>query len=491
MLWSLIVPELILGWAFRQWIAAGEIEKEYKKGEVYIFSVRYHVLINPDYGWTKLHGHFLIMGGFSLVNQSSSSVVEIPGADIPKISEFPKEGAQDYRTAMEKLLEDIEAYKCYTALMLERHKHGAEKGSCDRDLSKGDLEHYRNYELGWQLRANISYLRESPGALSFRRFKDLFDDSRIAFPSITAAEICDKSKGDFLSKTIAILQTTWFIVQCLARHHQKLAVTELELITLALASLNGFIYGFWWHKPLGVHVPVPVYLKGSEPVAGRIHHHEQSLVATFFGKDFEEFIKSITFGEYLNTLHLQIASSITSFLQARREETHTYSSSRLLFLWFFGHPFRWFLYIPISTVFKSLYAIINTDTMGPGATHVPTFYATCFDWHTDMILTYFVLPFIAVVFGVLHCLGWNLFFPTKAEQFIWRSASVFITFIPIIVLPFWKYKSRVAMYPALALLSLYVFARFALLMEAVVTLRKQPETAYLAVDWSYFLTHIS
>ena len=60
----------------------------------------------------------------------------------------------------------------------------------------------------------------------------------IDIPIITAAAIEDRSKGDALSKIIAILQTTWFIVQCIARGQQQLAPTELEPVTLALSSLN-------------------------------------------------------------------------------------------------------------------------------------------------------------------------------------------------------------------------------------------------------------
>jgi len=82
----------------------------------------------------------------------------------------------------------------------------------------------------------------------------------IVFPTITAAEIQDKARGDFLSKAIAILQSIWFIVQCIARGKQGLALTELELVTLALASLNGVMYYFWWDKPLGVNEPIKVYL---------------------------------------------------------------------------------------------------------------------------------------------------------------------------------------------------------------------------------------
>src|SRR5258708_29510267 len=81
---------------------------------------------------------------------------------------------------------------------------------------------------------------------------------------ISEEDIKDRSKGDILSKLIAITQTTWFILQCIARGQQKLTLTELELVTLALASLNAITYVFWWHKPLGVQVPIRIYFETEE-----------------------------------------------------------------------------------------------------------------------------------------------------------------------------------------------------------------------------------
>ena len=83
----------------------------------------------------------------------------------------------------------------------------------------------------------------------------------IEIPYLTSEDIEDRSKGDALSKIIAILQTSWFIVQCIARAQQRLALTELELITLGLASLNAVTFAIWWHKPLGVQEPVRIYLE--------------------------------------------------------------------------------------------------------------------------------------------------------------------------------------------------------------------------------------
>ena len=92
-------------------------------------------------------------------------------------------------------------------------------------------------------------------------FEQLLDEGRIDFPTITVNEIDDKSKSDFLAKAIAILQSTWFILQCIARGIQGLSLTELELATLALASLSAITSVFWLRKPLGLQEPVKVYLK--------------------------------------------------------------------------------------------------------------------------------------------------------------------------------------------------------------------------------------
>ena len=97
--------------------------------------------------------------------------------------------------------------------------------------------------------------------LTVDRFKELIMDSKFEFPETTEADIENWSKGDVLFKLIAILQTSWFIIQCVARGQQQLALTELELVTLALASLNAVTFAIWWHKPLGVQEPVKIYLK--------------------------------------------------------------------------------------------------------------------------------------------------------------------------------------------------------------------------------------
>ncbi|TFK70479.1 hypothetical protein BDN72DRAFT_722282, partial [Pluteus cervinus] len=62
-------------------------------------------------------------------------------------------------------------------------------------------------------------------------------------------QVQDRSKGDFLSKGLVTLQTSWFTLECIARFQRHLPITELEVVTLAFAVLNIITYGFWWDKP--------------------------------------------------------------------------------------------------------------------------------------------------------------------------------------------------------------------------------------------------
>ena len=49
--------------------------------------------------------------------------------------------------------------------------------------------------------------------------------------NISEEEISDKGRSDAVSKGLVLLQTTWFILQCIARHIKHLPIIELEVVT--------------------------------------------------------------------------------------------------------------------------------------------------------------------------------------------------------------------------------------------------------------------
>ena len=112
-----------------------------------------------------------------------------------------------------------------------------------------------------------------------------------------------------------------------------------------------------------------------------------------------------------------------------------------------------------------------------------------------------VFALFGVIFGGLHCIGWNFLYPTAFEQHLWRASSLAITAIPLIVAPidyilenyeldkgFLKVIRLTLDLIMTILLFIYVPAR--LTGQAFALLRKQPRDAFLAVDWNQYIPQL-
>jgi hypothetical protein len=183
-------------------------------------------MINSFPAWTTRHGHFLIMGGFHLVE--------------------PVEGTLDSEATT-------------TTQQVRSTQTDAEKGRASGNKAELELD-------GRVTILTLEILREL-----------LKNDPEFRI-RITDEEIGDRSKGDAMAKIILIIQSSWFICQCIARLAQGLSLTQIELTTLALASVNGITFVLWWGKPLGVEAPVRVQLKHKLTDAERATEEVSELV---------------------------------------------------------------------------------------------------------------------------------------------------------------------------------------------------------------------
>ncbi|KAI0063537.1 hypothetical protein BV25DRAFT_1899168 [Artomyces pyxidatus] len=77
----------------------------------------------------------------------------------------------------------------------------------------------------------------------------------------TEDEIQEWSQGDALSKALAVFQTLWFVVQCIARRAEGLAIAQLEVMTLAYTVITVAMYVVWWDKPQNVRGPFRLAVK--------------------------------------------------------------------------------------------------------------------------------------------------------------------------------------------------------------------------------------
>jgi len=205
------------------------------------------------------------------------------------------------------------------------------------------------------------------------------------FPRISKAEIDDKSKGDAVSKGFVVLQTGWFVTQCIARGIQGLPITELELATVAFATLNFGIYLLWWDKPLNVQRGVRVYKKRTteQPV------DDGDVEATVgFWIALQDTLSglpaAIVFGPYNDTF---IGSS-------------------------------WLTRVLTWPLFKPGDIMLGQDWADDvKSKRVNTFYPT--KWVTAS--QKFLVATVTVAFGGIHCIGWSFNFPSSTERTLWQS----------------------------------------------------------------------
>ena len=81
----------------------------------------------------------------------------------------------------------------------------------------------------------------------------------LQLPQLTKDDLRDRSKSNTLAKLLACMQAGWLVVQCFARAHQHLAVSQLEVATAGFVGCTVITYTFWWNKPRNVESTVAIY----------------------------------------------------------------------------------------------------------------------------------------------------------------------------------------------------------------------------------------
>ncbi|KAJ7700352.1 hypothetical protein B0H17DRAFT_1128772 [Mycena rosella] len=247
---------------------------------------------------------------------------------------------------------------------------------------------------------------------------------------IKKADIMDKSKGDALSKGVALVQGLWFTTQCLVRVFQRLPITELEITTLAFAVINIFTRVLWWGKPLDVQQPIQVG-PGELRQDGGPGISSLNLLDRFSG----------VWAGYYPGYNPAESTSVPSFWSA--EDNAAYGA---------------------RTAFVMAECLVGT------------------------------------VFGAIHCAAWKAHFPSADEMWMWRTCSLLVTTIPLVV-PLWGVlrflittKSRgydtVVAATLLAGTPTYIIARLFLIILPFTTLRALPPDEFTDVDWRVYIPHL-
>lgn len=93
------------------------------------------------------------------------------------------------------------------------------------------------------------------------RLVELFNSGELSVPDLTDADIEDRNKANWFTKSLTIFQVGYFIVQLIGRWAQSLPVTTLELFTLSIVFFAILTYAAWWSKPFDIQKPIIIPLR--------------------------------------------------------------------------------------------------------------------------------------------------------------------------------------------------------------------------------------
>ncbi|KAF9063170.1 hypothetical protein BDP27DRAFT_1232520 [Rhodocollybia butyracea] len=327
---------------------------------------------------------------------------------------------------------------------------------------------------------------------------------------MTESEIKDRSHSDGFSKLVAVTQTTWLVIQLLARVAQGLPTTELEIMTTAFVFMNVLFYFFWWNKPQGVGCPIRIQRTrkslsaspdfnsapiregdgGDDPTPHLLSAHQTPKQRTF-----SSFTLSAT-----RTVHEIWKSVCNCFLGAFEfwefDVAHAFKSSSMiekfvLVVWYsMVYPFMFFIW---------LWALSVGSGLGYDAEKIRSF-----EDHLGIEMkrrSVFISCGTTTTFGAIHCTAWGLAFSSAKEQLLWRISSLVVVGAPLATLICYCFEEYTSMtdsglvYAADVFCTLlgsvsYPLARFTLIVLAFMALKNLPYGALETVQWTALIPHI-
>ncbi|KIJ63939.1 hypothetical protein HYDPIDRAFT_112418 [Hydnomerulius pinastri MD-312] len=252
----------------------------------------------------------------------------------------------------------------------------------------------------------------------------------------TETEIKGLGQADVLSKGFTIIQTLWFIIQCIARRVDGLPITQLEVMTLAYTTITIAMYAFWWHKPLNVNCPVRITVKSTDPLVSHSGSEGTRL------ENIDDLFRTLVGGRD-DGVDLPKERQIPTFYGGSKAE-----------IW---------------------------------------------NFKVELIADVIAL-FAAMVFGAIHMVAWSYAFPSATEVLIWRASAIAIVVIPFSMPLFFAlgafadsfdtFITGALLVTTILLGLLYIPARLLLLVISFTTLRSLPLEAYQTVQWTLSIPHI-
>ncbi|KAF5309498.1 hypothetical protein D9619_012289 [Psilocybe cf. subviscida] len=328
--------------------------------------------------------------------------------------------------------------------------------------------------------------------LDYERLKELLLNDAIDAPTVTERELQDRSKGDAVSKAIVVLQTMWFVIQCIARAGQRLPLSELEVLTLAFAVMNAGIYGAWWNKPQGVDMAICVPLKRAD------HSADDSTISLVYETPSHPELANSPRTEHHRSNNLPSTPPHEQRHEENPGEQHSWLRRKLRHDCEQHSSASFFLVRLPYRIMSSL--LRPLDKMGQPAQfkrnqlRVPIFYASGVN-DADSLSIGKAASAFGIIFGAIHLLAWASHFSSPRDLVLWRVSATIVTVMPLlslVSLVTWKEMGIAARFCVAFLIFLipfYIASRIVLLSIALKAIHHPAHEVLLDIVWTTYIPH--
>ena len=435
MLFTILVPEFLVGKAFNDWMAAKATAIDMSE-----------LAAKDGVEWEGIHCYFCNMGGF-VVDFSLLARANLQENEKPSITPAP--------TSNQSILVEESITTTQPVQILEPELSSAKS---KEDRVQRTLIQVVNQVLGNPERVsrtqeiNLSRMMHTQWALDGCQMAYARSEGIIAsLPKVPARDLEKLNKGDALIKFLAVIQVLWLIIQLIARKVVGLPSSQLEISTLAFSASSLITYSFFWNRPRGVTTVITV--------------------------------PAVRFPSVQDLLYLS-RNGPRYLWTGPRVQGKTYGERDLVRIPNDAFPDIWNV-IPYSKE-SCLYNLTGGNE--------------------EVLSSVFGTIIGGTIFGGLHCLAWNLHFPSHTEKIMWRVCSILITALPTSSIPFiilwaryngievdqvpispWK-RHLVASVLLLFFAIPYIVSRFFLIVGIFRSLFFLPSEAFIDT-WSAILPH--
>ncbi|KAL9622635.1 MAG: hypothetical protein Q9160_002945 [Pyrenula sp. 1 TL-2023] len=345
--------------------------------------------------------------------------------------------------------------------------------SARKSVAEMRLLGYREWSMEHAFYANSGgFFIDAPDVCPFpamaTSIRFLLAQGYLEAPTITRAEIWDKSKSDRFAKMAALIQSGWLVFASISRLAQGLPLSPAEIFTLGFIVSTIMSYYFWLHKPQNAGTPTHLTLKCS--------------MSDVIAKEKNNYPAAIE--KYLRTP--------LDFIEMPAQRWH-----RRTLLSRFDLSDRPTLRVPDDANLPNLWG--------------PRLYA--------------LVGIPSLLHSTIHLLAWNVVFPTRAEQLLWRSSALTLLIAssvstggvsylmrrgykgrlnlcwiwvndqvecPDLEKASWMRRMRFRVLDVVFTLTtlVLVLARLGIILEVMISFRSLPVGVYTTVQWTNFIPHV-